>query len=192
MTLNELASKEVIFRTNKTVVATKALISMVEHKPIRDFLKKSVGLPVDKIAEFVGAYLLGHQLIDAYGYDTQRGTKKVEIKWSFLNRTPSKNGNATAKLIIYQLDLYILWGSCRLNSELYIIFKDKHMELNKCQESPFCLLVRERTTGPEGRVTVYEHKLTGEVILVPEPEVKLSEVDRLRSEVEALAATWGA
>jgi len=96
MTLNELASKEVIFRTNKTVVATKALISMVEHKPIRDFLKKSVGLPVDKIAEFVGAYLLGHQLIDAYGYDTQRGTKKVEIKWSFLNRTPSKNGNATA------------------------------------------------------------------------------------------------
>jgi hypothetical protein len=54
------------------------------------------------------------------------------------------------------------------------------------------LLVRERTTGPEGRVTVYEHKVTGEVILVPEPEVKLSEVDRLRSEVEALAATWGA
>jgi len=54
------------------------------------------------------------------------------------------------------------------------------------------LLVRERTTGPEGRVTVYEHKTTGEVILVPEPEVKLSEVDRLRSEVEALAATWGA
>jgi hypothetical protein len=34
--------------------------------------------------------------------------------------------------------------------------------------------------------------VTGEVILVPEPEVKLSEVDRLRSEVEALAATWGA
>jgi len=54
------------------------------------------------------------------------------------------------------------------------------------------LLVRERTTGPEGRVTVYEHKLTGEVILVPEPEVKLSEVDQLRLEVEALAATWGA
>ena len=54
------------------------------------------------------------------------------------------------------------------------------------------LIVRERTTGPEGRVTVYEHKTTGEVILVPEPEVKLSEVDQLRSEVEALAATWGA
>ena len=54
------------------------------------------------------------------------------------------------------------------------------------------LIVRERTTGPEGRVTVYEHKMTGEVILVPEPEVKLSEVDQLRSEVEALAATWGA
>jgi hypothetical protein len=30
------------------------------------------------------------------------------------------------------------------------------------------------------------------VILVPEPEVKLSEVDQLRAEVEALAATWGA
>jgi len=54
------------------------------------------------------------------------------------------------------------------------------------------LMVRERTQGPEGRVTVYEHKTTGEVILVPEPEVKLSEVDQLRAEVEALAATWGA
>ncbi|MCX6934798.1 MAG: hypothetical protein NTZ01_01150 [Verrucomicrobia bacterium] len=54
------------------------------------------------------------------------------------------------------------------------------------------LLVRERTTGPEGRVTVYEHKMTGEVILVPEPEVRLSEVDQLRSEVESLAAAWGA
>ena len=54
------------------------------------------------------------------------------------------------------------------------------------------LVVRERTTGPEGRVTVYEHKTTGEVILVPQPEVKLSEVHQLRSEVEALAATWGA
>ena len=54
------------------------------------------------------------------------------------------------------------------------------------------LLVRERTTGPEGRVTVYEHKMTGEVILVPEPEVRLTEVDQLRSEVEALAAAWGA
>jgi len=53
-------------------------------------------------------------------------------------------------------------------------------------------LVRERTTGPEGRVTVYEHKMTGEVILVPEPEVRLTEVDQLRSEVEALAAAWGA
>ena len=54
------------------------------------------------------------------------------------------------------------------------------------------LVVRERTQGPEGRVTVYEHKHTGEVILVPEPEVRLSEVDQLRAEVEALAATWGA
>jgi hypothetical protein len=54
------------------------------------------------------------------------------------------------------------------------------------------LIVRERTQGPEGRVTVYEHKTTGEVILVPEPEVKLSEVEQLRAEVEALAATWGA
>jgi hypothetical protein len=54
------------------------------------------------------------------------------------------------------------------------------------------LLVRERTQGPEGRVTVYEHKGTGEVILVPEPEVRLSEVDQLRAEVEALAATWEA
>jgi hypothetical protein len=28
--------------------------------------------------------------------------------------------------------------------------------------------------------------------LVPEPEVRLTEVDQLRSEVEALAAAWGA
>ena len=96
MTLNELASKEVLFRTNKTALASKALISIVEYKPVRDFLKKSVGLPVDKIAEFVGAYLMGHQLVDAHGYDTQKGNKKLEIKWSFLNRTLSKNGNPTA------------------------------------------------------------------------------------------------
>jgi hypothetical protein len=29
-------------------------------------------------------------------------------------------------------------------------------------------------------VTVYEHKLTGEVMLVQEPEEKLSEVDQMR------------
>lgn len=52
------------------------------------------------------------------------------------------------------------------------------------------LLVRERTQGPEGRLTAYEHRTTGEVFLVPEPEVRLSEVDQLRSEVEALAAAW--
>ena len=96
MTLNQLATKEVIFRTNKTVVATKALISMVEHKPIRDYLKKCMGVPIDKLAEYVGAYLLGHQLVDAVGFDTRKGNAKLEIKWSFLNRTPSKNGNPTA------------------------------------------------------------------------------------------------
>ena len=96
MTLNNLASKEVIFRTNKTVIASKKLISMIDHKPIRDYLKKSVGLPVDKIAEFVGAYLLGHQLVDAHGYDTKKGKSKVEIKWSFLNRSMRSNGYARA------------------------------------------------------------------------------------------------
>lgn len=112
MTLNELASKEVIFRTDKTVVATKTLISMIEHKPIRDFLKKSVGLPVDKIAEFVGAYLLGHQLVDANGYDTQKGNEKVEIKWSFLNRSlcgtgyPNDNANLS-NLLTKSCDLMV-------------------------------------------------------------------------------------
>ena len=119
MTLNELASKEVIFRTNKTVIATKALISMVEHKPIRDFLKKSVGLPVDKIAEFVGAYLLGHQLVDATGYDTQRGNKKVEIKWSFLNRSLTATGYNRANANIANL----LTKTC----DLMIIVCDDHL-----------------------------------------------------------------
>jgi hypothetical protein len=103
MTLNELASKEVIFRTNKTSVATKKLISMVEHKPIRDYLKGSVGIPIDKIAEFVGAYILGHKLVDAHGYDTIGGTKKVEIKWSFLNRTPTNTGHKRASANIGNL-----------------------------------------------------------------------------------------
>jgi hypothetical protein len=93
MTLNELASKEVIFRTNKTVVASKALISLIKDKPIRESLKKSIGMPIDKIAEFVAAYLLGHQLVDATGYDTRKGNKKVEIKWSFLNRSRSGSGH---------------------------------------------------------------------------------------------------
>ena len=97
MTLNELATKEVIFRTDKTVVATKTLLSLVEHQPIRDYLKKCMGVPVDKLAEYVGAYLLGHQLVDAVGFDTRKGNKKVEIKWSFLNRSPSKNGMPTAR-----------------------------------------------------------------------------------------------
>ncbi len=119
MTLNDLASKEVIFRTNKTVVATKALISMVEHKPIRDFLKKSVGLPVDKIAEFVGAYLLGHQLVDANGYDTQKGNKKVEIKWSFLNRSLNGGGNPNYQANIANL----LTKSC----DLMVFVCDDHL-----------------------------------------------------------------
>ena len=64
----------------------------------------------NKLAEFVGAYLLGHKLVDANGYDTQKGNDKVEIKWSFLNRSLNADGNPHSQATFSNLST----KSCRL------------------------------------------------------------------------------
>ena len=83
----KIASDSVVYRTDKTVIATKHLISLVKDKTLREYLSGCIGLPIDKIAEYVGAYLMEHTLVDGTGYDLQRGDSKLEVKWSFFNRS---------------------------------------------------------------------------------------------------------
>ena len=85
--MKHIASDDVLYRTDKTVIATKHLISLVKDKKLREYLSGCIGLPVDKIAEYVGAYLMSHQLVDGHGYDLKNGDSKMEVKWSFFNRS---------------------------------------------------------------------------------------------------------
>ena len=103
MTLDKIATEEVIYRRDKTVIAANKLISMSSSKDLKKFLRQSRGMPIDKMAEFVGADMLGHILVDAEGFDTKQGRKKAEVKWAFLNRTLLKNGKPRAQASVTNL-----------------------------------------------------------------------------------------
>ena len=46
--------------------------------------------------------------------------------------------------------------------------------------------------GPKGRVLIYEHNATGDVFIVPDPQLRLDELENVQGEVAQLLGTAAA
>ena len=116
MKMSDLSHPLVSKRTDKNIVATHHLISLVKRKSLREDLTKCVGIPTDRLAEYVAAYLTKSMVMDADGYDLIKPCgHKIEVKLAFINsnvysgyaREEAKIGNLktkTSDLLLFIID----------------------------------------------------------------------------------------
>jgi hypothetical protein len=105
MKLSDLIHPSVGTRTDKNVVAAHKLISLIKDKRIREELLTYVGIPTDKLAEYVAAYLTESVVMDADGYDLIKSCgHKIEVKFAFINRTPTAKGHIREEAKIANLN----------------------------------------------------------------------------------------
>ena len=80
--LSKVSTESVLAKAKRDSLIAHRLIDLVSTKGLRDDLRSCLGMPTDKLAEFVMADILGASVTDSHGSDFIKDGKKSEGKFA--------------------------------------------------------------------------------------------------------------
>lgn len=80
--LSKVSTPDVLAKAKRDSLIAHRLIDLVSSKGLREDLRGCLGMPTDKLAEFVMADILGSIVTDSHGSDFIKNGKKSEGKFA--------------------------------------------------------------------------------------------------------------